>query len=447
MAPSIVHALRQVKEDLAGVLSRERIERVCREAGYRWRQRVLDPFVTIHLFILQVLEGNTACSHLPHLSGVSFTSSAYCQARARLPLEVFRRLVDEVEHEVAGVASEVRRWHGHRTFLADGSGVSMPDTTPLQAHFGQPAGQRPGCGFPVAHLLAMFDWGSGMIRRVVASPLRTHDMADVRKMHAQLSAGDLLLGDRAFCSFVHFALLVLANLHGLFRMHQRQIVDFRPHRRCVRNKKDRGKPRSRWLYRLGVCDQVVEWLKPLQRPKWMTAEEFAAMPDKIVMRELRYRVGRRGFRTRQVTLATTLLDAERYPAEDLAELYGQRWQAEVNLRHLKQTLGMNVLKCKNVDGVMKEIQMFALVYNLVRAVILQAARRHGVIADRISFIDALRWLRDGPRDATLALLIVNPRRPDRLEPRVRKRRPKEFPLMKEPRQKLRKRLRSQRHAA
>ena len=301
--------------------------------------------------------------------------------------------------------------------------------------------------FPVAHLLAMFDWGSGMIRHVVTSPLRTHDMADVRKMHDHLSTGDLLLGDRAFCSFVHFALLAAANLHGLFRMHQRQIVDFRSHRPCARNTKDRGRPRSRWLYRLGVCDQVVEWFRPPECPKWMSAEDFAVLPKTVTVRELRYRVGRRGFRTRQVMLATTLLDGADYPAEDLSELYRQRWQAEVNLRHLKQTLGMNVLKCKSVDGVMKELQVFVLVYNLVRAVMLKAARRHGVSADRISFIDALRWLRDGPRDVTLGLLIVNPDRSGRVEPRVCKRRPKQFPVMRETRQKLRNRLKSQRYAA
>jgi hypothetical protein len=171
----------------------------------------------------------------------------------------------------------------------------------------------------------------------------------------------------------------------------------------------------------------------------MTPEKYAALPESLILRELRYRVGRPGFRTDTVTLVTTLLDAESYTVEALAELYGVRWRVEQNLRHLKQTMKMDVLKCMTVDGVLKELTIFAIVYNLVRVVMMEAAARQGVDVERISFIDALRWLRE-MKTADLPELVVNPARPGRFEPRVRKRRPKEYPVMKEPRSELRKRL-------
>lgn len=191
---------------------------------------------------------------------------------------------------------------------------------------------------------------------------------------------------------------------------------------------------------LGVLDQVVEWIKPASRPVWMTAAQFAALPESITVRELHYKIARRGFRTRCVTLVTTLLDAEVYPLEDLAELYGTRWQVEQHLRDLKQTMKMDVLRCKSVDGVLKELMVYAIVYNLVRLVMKEAARRQRVAVERISFIDALRWLLEAQPGEPMPRLVVNPLRPGRVEPRVRKRRPKEYPVMKKPRQELRKAL-------
>lgn len=225
-------------------------------------------------------------------------------------------------------------------------------------------------------------------------------------------------------------------------MHQRQIVSFRPHRRAAR-KNDTGRPRSRWLRRLGVCDQIVEWRKPSTPPGWMSKDEFTALPASLEVRELRYKIATRGWRVREVTLVTTLLDAEKYPATEVAELYRMRWQVETNLRHLKTTLRMDILHCKTVDGIKKELCIFALVYNLVRAVMLESARRQGVAPNRVSFIDAARWLARAVTDplgedaVLLTSLIVNPDREDRFEPRVLKRRPKEFPVMKKPRAELR----------
>ena len=146
---------------------------------------------------------------------------------------------------------------------------------------------------------------------------------------------------------------------------------------------------------------MVEWFKPPKRPGWLTEEQFASLPGSLMVRELRYEVGRPGYRTRAVTLVTTLLDAEAYPSESLAELYGIRWRVELNLRHLKQAMKMDVLKCKSVDGVLKELTVYALAYNLVRAVMLEAARGQGRDVERISFVDALRWLADGEGEEEL----------------------------------------------
>src|SRR5208337_1718414 len=191
----------------------------------------------------------------------------------------------------------------------------------------------------------------------------------------------------------------------------------------------------------------VEYFKPVRCPVWMSADEYRKLPESIMVRELRYRITAPGFRTREVTLVTTLLDAAAYPADALAKLYGTRWRIEENLKSLKQTMKMDVLKCMTVDGVLKELTMYALAYNLVRVTMCQAAGRQGVEADRVSFIDALRWLRGAEEGEEMPELVVNPRRPGRYEPRVRKRRPKQYPVMKKPRAELRKLLRDKDLAA
>jgi hypothetical protein len=302
----------------------------------------------------------------------------------------------------------------------------------------------------VAHLLALFHVGTGMLMEVVTAPLCTHDLSGVARIHPKLRRGDVLLGDRGFCSFAHLALLRARGAHGVFRIHQRQIVDFTPHRVHARPGHERGAkgvPRSRWLRGSGLTDQVVAWLKPERRPEWMTAEQYASLPAELVVRELRYRTGRAGFRVREVTLVTTLVDAGLYPLEALAELYRRRWEVEGNLRALKTTMKMEVLRCETVAGVSKELLMFALVYNLVRVVMLEASRCQGVPVDRISFVDALRWLTEARPGVTLPKLVVNPDRAGRVEPRVRKRRPKHYPFMTKPRSELRKSLLDQRVAA
>jgi len=447
MVGTVTEALRHIKAELAVLLEASTILALCHAVGYQWRTRQLDPATTVHLFLLQVLHGNTACSHLPHLAAQRFTASAFCQARTRLPLIVWQQLLRRTSAVCEQTTHDAGRWRGHRTFLVDGSSFSMPDTPELQEAFGQPSGQRPGCGFPVAHLLALFHAGTGFLLEVLVSPWHTHDMAEVATLHAALRPGDVLVGDRAFCSFAHLALLRQQGLHAVFRVHQRQIVDFtpaRPHTVLKASATQKGLPRSRWLCQLGGTDQLVEWVKPVRPPvsppAWLTPAVFAALPAVLCVRELRYRVARTGFRTQMVTLVTTLLAVDWYPADALAALYGMRWQVETNLRHLKQTMGLDVLHCQRLAGVLKELTVFALVYNLVRVVMLEAAQRQGVALERISFIDALRWLCTARPGEPLPPLVVNPDRPGRVEPRAVKRRPKPYPLLTNPRREARKAL-------
>src|ERR1700676_4671062 len=359
MALTISQILRQFKADVAKALSADLIQRVCDKLGHVWRERILDPVTTVHAFLLQILHGNTACTALARLMGLKFTATAYCLARKRLPLMFFAVLVQRVCDALNCERNETGRWHGHRTWTIDGSSFSMSDAPELQAHFGQPSEQKEGCGFPVAHMLALFHAGTGFVQQVVASPLRTHDMKHAALMHPEMAEGDILLADRGFASFVHLALLSQRKLHAVFRGHQRQIVDFRvgrKHNRKGKSKQHRkGLPSSRYLRRLGRWDQLVEYVKPSAKPKWMEEEAFAALPEKLVVRELRYLTPQRGYRTQVITLVTTLLDPEAYRAADLAELYRSRWEIELNFRHLKTTMGLEVLRCQTVEGVLKEL--------------------------------------------------------------------------------------------
>lgn len=442
---SITDVLGQFKQNWSAELSPTAIAQACRDAGMSWNESALNPVVTIQIFFVQILHGNTAIEHLKHLTGMVFTASAYCQARMRVSLDslhfLLERSVDQMQQETFDAA----RWLGHRVFQVDGSSFSMPDTPQLQAYFGQPGQQKPGCGFPVAHWLVMLHAGTGMIAKMLAAPLRTHDISGTATLHPELRAGDVLVADRGFCSYAHLALLLLRGVHGLLRIHQRTIVDFTPGRTHVhpaQGKSDRkkGMPRSRWIEQLGVTDQIVKWFKPPRKPDWMSAAQYAALPASITVRELRYTIHEKGFRPKEITLVTTLLDEERYRLDDLADLFRGRWEIETNFGHLKTAMKMDVLKCKTVDGVLRELQVFALIYNMVRQVMLTAASRQRVDVRRISFIDALRWLQAASPGSDLTKLFVNPCRPNRLEPRVIKRRPKHYPLMTIPRQQLKKRL-------
>jgi hypothetical protein len=443
MAASIARALARIKDDLRAFVPDDSIEQAARDAGHHWRERLLGPVETVHLFVLQVIHCNTAIRHLRHLAGHAVNAAAYCEARMRLPLEVLHRLLLD---SAACACASTRTWCGlRRVLLVDGSSTIAPDTTASRWAFGQPPNQKPGCGFPVPKVLALFDAFTGMVLEAFCLPLFTHEQSDVWRLHPMLGKGDLLVGDRGFCSYVHLAMLHLRGVLGLFRMHQRLIVDFRPGRKSHR-KGQTGRPRSRFVKRLGKHDQLVAWAKPKKRPSWMLqlAARFDALPEELLVRELRYHVngGARGRRTRVVTIATTLLDPDLYPKEKVAELYGLRWSVETHFAELKTTLRMRRVKSRTPDGVRKELAVYCLVYNLVRRVMCRAAERQGTTPDRVSFIDALRWLLSADTampGADVASLVINPRRDGRHEPRVIKDLQDTYRKMVLPRAQLRRR--------
>ena len=277
-------------------------------------------------------------------------------------------------------------------------------------------------------------------------------MSGVAQLHPELQAGDVVLGDRGLCSFAHLAthlaLLAARSVHAILRLHQRVIVDFTLGRAYAlpgsgKSEKKKGLPRSRQIQKLGPLDQIVEWFRPVNCPAWMSAEAFAALPEVLRVRELRYSVSRQGFRVKTVTLVTTLLDPQIYTAEKLAEAYGMRWTIETSFGHIKTTMKMDVLRCQTVRGILKELTMFLLVYNLVRMTMIEAAQQQGVPVDRIRFVDTLRWLATTRHPELLPPLNLVPLRPCRFEPRCRKRRPKSYPLMKKPRAVLKQLLESQ----
>jgi hypothetical protein len=454
---SVSQALKRIKSDLCKLMPDESILAACRDAGHRWRERQLGPVRTLHLFILQVMACNTAMTHLRLLAGELFSVAAYCEARKRLPLTALQALLRDSSVALRKAAAQaagtdddgasISLWHGLRAFLVDGTSTITPDTSSLQKAFGQPTNQKPGCGFPVPKLLALFDAFSGMIVEMLGFPLYTHEQSKVWLLHPFLKAGDLLVGDRGFCSFVHLAMLHARNVHACFRCHQRQTVNFRPHRksRDQSAKKDKtGVPTSQFVRRLGKHDQIVRWKRPNLQPPWMTTEQWADMPEWLEVRELRYTLKNKGQRTHEVTIATTLLDPKLYSRENLAELYDTRWRVETRFSELKTTLKMRKLKAKSEDGVLKELAAYCLVYNMVRAVTAAAALIQHVNPDRISFIDALRWLLWTAPGEPIPALVVNPLRKDRHEPRVVKERYASYPRMTRPRAELRKALKNQR---
>lgn len=427
---TITAQLRRLKTCLPDLITPAVIERCVQSLPQRFRKRILTPVVVIQLLVLRILEANTAYAHLPHLACIAFTPSAFCQALARLPLELLQSLLTVVGAQVdqSPPAAEDLFAGRHRVLLVDGLCVSMPDTPRLAAHFGYPAGQKTGLGFPVAKLLMLVDLSTGLIRRVLINPYRTHESSQASKLHPELHSGDILVGDRGFCSFVHLALLLRQACHGVLRAHQRLAWNF------AKELKGRGM-QTRILRSLGRDDRLIVYRKAKQGPDWISAHDYQQLPEEITVRELRYRVTHKGFRSRSVMLVTTLVDPLAYPKEELAGLYGLRWQIETQFRHLKSTLNMAVLKGKSVGVIEREILAYVLVYNLVAREIRRCARTRNVSPERISFIDAVRWLLSGMCPGVH--LRINPRRPGRIEPRVRKRRSTNYPYMTRPRDTLR----------
>jgi hypothetical protein len=331
-------------------------------------------------------------------------------------------------------AQQAWRWCGRRVKLADGTGISMPDTSSNQACYPQPSTQAEGVGFPLARLVGIICLSTGVVLEAAIGPHAgkgRSELALFRSLLPALSAGDLLLADALYCNYFLIAMLQAAGVDVLFEQHGARITDFR-----------RGEG-------LGKRDHRVRWPKPEARPAWMSREQYAAFPPELTVRELQ--VGGR-------ILVSTLLEPSAAPKGELAKLYEQRWNIELDLRCIKTTLRMETLSCKSPAMVQKELWVYLLAYNLIRLLMAQAAHSAGVQPRELSFKHTVQmwtaWTSQTlaaltvTQHAELFRLIAQLRvgnRPRRVEPRARKRRPKPFPWLKIPRARARRHIRKHRH--
>ncbi|MGD0138155.1 MAG: IS4 family transposase [Tepidisphaeraceae bacterium] len=422
---NICGALTRIKSELGQWIDQELVEQSCREGNHRWRRRRLDPLSSVHLLMLQLL-AQVALRGLRHVAQVSLSAQAICQARMRLPLEVMLSLVRQACKNLCGEGVDAPElWNGHRVLLGDGMSFLTPDTPELAGRFGKASNQHgSSCSYPVPKLLAMLDLGSGLISKVIALPHARQERTCLGRLLSYLQPGDVLLLDRGFAGFAQVAMMLAAGVHCCMRLPQWLAVV------------GRGKGNRRRIRKLGRNDLLVRWIKPNQSAGWMSRNKWALLPAELMLRQINFRIKRPGFRHQWMRVITTLLDPKRYPAEQIIELYAKRWQVEVCFRDMKRTLGMKQMRSRSVAGVRKEICAFVLLYNLIRHVMRRAAAAMNVEPDRVSFIDAMRWLLWSPPGTALDKLVVNPRRGRKPEPRVLKRGSHKYPLMRKPRKVL-----------
>jgi hypothetical protein len=433
----------------AEVLPARTIEAVLEEEQVRYRRVMFTPMVTIWAFLSQVLSAdkslrNTVSRVAAWLAQAgerlpSLDTGAYCKARQRLPERVLERLFHRSTAPIEAAADPDSLWCGRPVKVWDGTGITMSDTEANQAEYPQHANQREGCGFPLMRVVVMFSLTTGAALQVGLSAFKTSELALTRALYPHLEPGDVGLADSAYGTYVDLALVQAQGADGVFRKHHARKTDFR-----------RGQS-------LGIGDHIVTWQKPERRPKALSAEAFETLPDTLQVREVHIRVQRPGFRPKEVILVTTLLDAKRYSKAQLAELYYNRWQAaEVNLRHLKTTLMMDSIAAKTPEMVRKSIWAHLLAYNLLRHLMGTAARTHNFSPWQMSlqgtrqafqqFIPGLAQATSSERPRHYAELIrlvahdVLPDRPYRVEPRVIKQRPKNYPRMRQPRDVLKAKL-------
>jgi hypothetical protein len=432
----------------AALLDQKTILDAFGSASSLWQGWIYTPAVTVWVFLSQCLNSDhsyrDAVTRLmawrvaQQGTPCSAETGAYCTARDALPEPVCRELVRSTGRALEAQAPGEWLWHARRVRVVDGSTVTMPDTPENQAEYPQAKTQKPGCGFPIARILVVFSLASGVVLEAAIGKYKgkkTGENSLFRTLHDVLEAGDVVLADRHFSGWFDIALLWQRGVDVVLRKHQKRVTDFRTGQR------------------LGHDDHLVRWRKP-PRPKWMSIEQYAALPDELVLRELRVHVRQRGFRSKTVVVVTTLVDAQEIPADEIAELYRRRWQAELHLRSLKVVLQMDHLRCKKPHRVRNEFYMHLLAYNLIRRVMVLAAIDQDVPAWQISFKATLQTLNNFlpllascmPLDAGCAALINSVaahavgNRPDRYEPRRVKRRPKPHKLMQMSRKEYKRRM-------
>lgn len=431
------------------VLSAAEIERVLESEQLKYRNSVFSPVVTVWAFLSQVLDPDKSLRQAVsrviawlNAAGEALPSSdtgAYSKARSRLTERIVEKLFQKTVQGLEAPVPESALWCGRKVRVCDGTSILMSDTPDNQQAYPQHSNQAPGCGFPIAKLVVMFSLSTGAVVDALISAFNTSELVMARQLYDQLTPGEVMLADSAFGNYGDMVLIHRAGADGVFRKHHARSTDFR-----------RGK-------KLGIGDHIVTWHKPQRCPKAIPLEVWSQLPESLQVREVHLLITQAGFRPKEIILVTTLLDVKVYTKSKLAQLYQQRWQAaEVNLRHLKTTLCLEMVSAKTPAMVRKEIWMHLMAYNLLRKLMWQAAQSAQVAPLSLSvqgtrqhfqqlvplLAHALTQQRQRLFEQLLAVLTTEqvPSRPNRVEPRVKKRRPKAYPWMQQPRSVLQAKL-------
>ena len=440
---SRVHHARQCGDlFFASLISKETIESVFGQASAILDSaRVYNTSVTLWVFLSQVMSIHHGCvSAVAKLityrvannqRACSAKTGAYCIARDKLDEQSMQRLVTASGREIEDNSPDHWLWLGHRVVTADGATVTMADTPENQAAYPQLSSQAPGCGFPILRVVVLFALSTGVVLEMAMGRYKgklTHEVSLFRQIDQIIEESDVFLADRAYAGWFEMARMIGRGAHVVVRKHQMRKSDFRSG------------------IRYGKDDHSIQLDKP-QRPKWMSAEEYETYPDYITIREVRIRVTQKGFRTREIIVHTSLLDDIEYTKEDIAALFRRRWQAELHLRSLKTIMQMEHLRCKKPHRVRNEIRCHMLAYNLIRGVMAESAYEADIEPWQISFKSTLTTVSDmlpvlgliRNVDELCSVLFrccsqhIVGNRPDRYEPRVLKRRHKNYKLMQKPR--------------
>ena len=409
--------------------------------GEPQRERLFTPARVFGLFLAQMFSADGSCADavrkflawlaLTEGKEASPNTAAYCKARAKLPLESIERVGDDVVRTIQHAPLAQSRWHGRPVKVVDGSGLSMPDTAANQQQYPQSKRCKAGCGFPEMRIVALFSLATGVLLHYAHASRYVSERTLFRRLWTYFESGDVALADRGFCGFAEFYLLLQRGVDSVMRLHQRRSAGVRV------------------IQQLGPGDLLVAWIKTKVRPQWLTAKEWAAMPNLLQVRHITYCIDIPGFRTQRITIATTLTDARLFPPQAFVALYRRRWNVELYFRDIKIALRMDKLRCLSPEMVRKELALHVIAYNLIRATLLQAAHAANKDVERMSFKGTCQTLRQWApllalapkrqRSALHAALLHAiarapvPARPNRTEPRARKRRPKNYQLLTKPR--------------
>ena len=439
---TVLHQIRQFKNTLfqfahlpfADIMSTEALEQII-ENSTSSRDRIFTPLVTLKAFIFQILSTDGSCRQAVNhvLSGRlyqgcpanSIKTGAYCKARKRLPHKQLKQAVESSGKALHQQAHKTWLWKGHNTLLADGTTVLMPDTPENQADYPQQSSQKPGLGFPIARIVGLISLSVGSVVSYSIGSYQGKGSGETSlfsRVIGDIAKQDILLADRYYCTWAFIALMMQQDSHILVQNHAQRKPDFR-----------QGK-------KLGTKDHLVEWKKPKRKPDWINQRDYDALPDLIVFRE---------FSVKGRVYVTTLMNAKKYHKQELVELYTQRWLIELDFRSLKTQMKMDMLRCKSPSMVNKEIAVYFLAYNIIRASIARATKVKCQIPRQVSFMTTVQIFNEG----ILQLIVLSGRflkhaiesllnaiasipigqQKRKPQPRAIKRRPKADPLLTEPR--------------